>query len=149
MNFSAGLSLLTDLVLENLGSVFGCHADSSIQIWDTKFQQPGYHDFSVATFSNYFLTHTLGWETFRWNFSSWNGVNVQRIHPDSNITEKNLMWLAGLRKNMKSSQIKGSLNSSCLKNNPGFRNWRNYWYWLLQQRFILKDSLGVVVTGVY
>ena len=53
MNFSAGLSLLTDLVLKNLDPVFGCHTDSLIQIYDTKFQQPDYYDFSAVTFSNY------------------------------------------------------------------------------------------------
>ena len=59
MNFSAGLSVLTDLVLKNLGSVFGCHTDSSIRIYHTKFQQPGYYEFSVVTFSK-FLTQILG-----------------------------------------------------------------------------------------
>ena len=54
------------------------------------------------------------------------GVNVQWICAgsisDSNITEKNLIWLTGLRKNIKSCQINGSLNSSCQKNNPVFRS---------------------------
>ena len=58
MNFSAGLSLLTDLALKNLGSVFGCHTDLFKQIYDTKFQQPGYY-VSAVTFSKY-LTHILG-----------------------------------------------------------------------------------------
>ena len=53
MNFSVGLSLLTDLVLKYLGPVFGCHADSLIRIYDNKFQQPGYYDFSAVTFSNH------------------------------------------------------------------------------------------------
>ena len=53
MNFSAGLSLLTDLVLKNLDPVFGCHTDSLIRIYDTKFQQPGYYDFSAVTFWNH------------------------------------------------------------------------------------------------
>ena len=53
MNFSAGLRLLTDLVLKNLGAVFGCHADPSIRIYDNKSQQPSYYDFSAVTFSNY------------------------------------------------------------------------------------------------
>ena len=35
MNFSAGLSLFTNLVLKMLGSVFGCHTNSSIQICNT------------------------------------------------------------------------------------------------------------------
>ena len=35
MNFSACLSLFTNLVLKNLGSVFGCHTNSSIQIYNT------------------------------------------------------------------------------------------------------------------
>ena len=59
MNFSAGLSLLTDLVLKYLGPVFGCHADSLIRIYDNKFQQPGYYDFSAVTFSNH-ITYILG-----------------------------------------------------------------------------------------
>ena len=37
MNFVAGLSLLTDLVLKNFDSVFGCLTDSSMRIYDTKF----------------------------------------------------------------------------------------------------------------
>ena len=103
------------------------HADLTIwihfRLQYCKFQQPGYYDFSAVTFSNY--THT-GTPLVR---KSPTGVNVQWIYPgsisDSNISEKNLMWLAGLRKNMKLCQIKGSLNSSCQKNNPVFRNWRS------------------------
>ena len=53
MNFSAALSLLTDLVLRNFDPAFGCHTDSLIQIYDSKFQQPDYYDFSAVTFSNY------------------------------------------------------------------------------------------------
>ena len=59
MNFSAGQSLLTDLFLKDLGSVFGYRTDSLIRIYNTKFQQPGYYDFRILTFSNY-LTHILG-----------------------------------------------------------------------------------------
>ena len=59
MNFSAGLRLLTDLVLKNMGAVFGCNADPSIRIYDNKSQQPSYYDFSAVTFSNY-LTHISG-----------------------------------------------------------------------------------------
>ena len=59
MNFSAGLSLFTNLVLKDLGSVFGRHIDSLIRIYNAKFQQPGYYDFSAVTFSNY-VTHILG-----------------------------------------------------------------------------------------
>ena len=89
MNFSAGLSLLTDLVLKNLGSA------TVIPIYDTKSQQPDYYDFSAVTFWN---NHTY-WETFSWNFSNWNGSSVQRIYPgslsDSNITEKSdvISWV--------------------------------------------------------
>ena len=36
MNFSAGLSRFTNLVLKNLGLVFGSHADSSIRIYNTR-----------------------------------------------------------------------------------------------------------------
>ena len=35
MNFSAVLSLFTNLVLKNLDSVFRCHTDSSIRIYNT------------------------------------------------------------------------------------------------------------------
>ena len=35
MNLSAGLSLFINLVIKNLGSVFGCHTDSSIWIYNT------------------------------------------------------------------------------------------------------------------
>ena len=35
MNFSAGISLFTNLFLKNLCSVFGCHTDSLIQIYST------------------------------------------------------------------------------------------------------------------
>ena len=56
MNFSAGLSLSTNLVLKNLGSVFGCHTDSSIRIYDIKFQQPGYYHFSAVSLK-LFKTH--------------------------------------------------------------------------------------------
>ena len=58
MNFSAGLIFLTGLVLKKLGSVFGCHTDSLKEIYDTKFQQPGYY-VSAVTFSKY-LTHISG-----------------------------------------------------------------------------------------
>ena len=39
-----------------------------------------------------------------------------------NTTEKNLMGLATLKKNMKSRQMKGSLNKLFQKNNPVFRS---------------------------
>ena len=127
MNFSAGLSLFTNLVLKNLGLVFGCHADSSIRIYNTI----SFSNLAIMILVQW-LSHIMQhiyWQTFSWNFSNWNGVNVQWIYSrsisDSNITEKNLMWLAGLRKNMKSCQIKGSLKSSCQKNNTAFRNWRS------------------------
>ena len=35
MNFSAGVSVFTNLVLKNMGLVFGCHTDSSISIYNT------------------------------------------------------------------------------------------------------------------
>ena len=38
MNFSAGLSFFTNLVLKHLGSVFGCHTDSSIRIYTISFR---------------------------------------------------------------------------------------------------------------
>ena len=56
MNSSTGLRLLGDLVLQNLGSVFGCHTDSSIRIYNIKFQQPGYYDFSAVSLK-LFNTH--------------------------------------------------------------------------------------------
>ena len=85
-----------------MGSVFGCACwfidTNNPWVPHCKFQQPDYYDFSAVTFSNY--THTgkalVGISPI--------GVNVQWIYPrsisDSNITEKNLMWLAGFRKNM-------------------------------------------------
>ena len=60
MNFSAGLSLFTNLVLKNLDSVFGCRTDSSIRIYNTiSFSNLATNDFSAVTFSNY-ITHILG-----------------------------------------------------------------------------------------
>ena len=35
MNFSAGPSLLTNLVRKHLGSVFGCHTNSSVGTYNT------------------------------------------------------------------------------------------------------------------
>ena len=55
MNFSAGLSLFTNLLLKNLGSVFGCHTDSSIRIYSTI----SFSNLATKTFSNY-TTHILG-----------------------------------------------------------------------------------------
>ena len=112
---------------KTFSSVFGCHIDSSIRIYDTvSFSNPP--TMILMQWLSQVIWRTY-WESFSWNFSNWNGVNLQWIYPvsifDSNITEGNLMWLAGLRKNMKSCQIKGSLNSSYQKNNPDFRNWRS------------------------
>ena len=88
-----------------------------------KFQQPSCYDFSVMTFSNCTHTGKILVEIFPI------GVSVQWIHPrsisDSNIREKNLIWLAWLRKNIKPCQIKGSLNRSCQQNNTVFRSWRS------------------------
>ena len=43
---------------------------------------------------NYFTWKLELVQTFSWNFSNWNGVNVQwKSH--SNITEEIFMWLAG------------------------------------------------------
>ena len=77
------------------------HTDSTIPIYlwvrCRKLQQPAYYDFSTLIFSNY-IKHRY-WETFGWNFSNWDAVNVQwmylRSTSVSNITEKNLIWLAG------------------------------------------------------
>ena len=56
-------------------------------------------------------------------------LRFSEIYPrpisDSNITEKNLIWLSGLRKNMTSGQLKGSLNRPSQKNNLVFRGWRS------------------------
>ena len=77
---------------------------------------------TAVTFSNYINTGR------RLGGISPIKVNVQWIYPgsilDSNITEQKLIWLAGSKKNMKWCQIKGSLNSSCQKNNPVFQTWR-------------------------
>ena len=65
------------------------------------------------THTYWFNKHTH-WKTFSWNFPNCNGVSVQWIYPglisDSKIRRKSLIWLAGLRKNMKSCHIKDSLN---------------------------------------
>ena len=112
---------------KTFSSVFGCHIDSSIRIYDTvSFSNPP--TMILMQWLSQIIWRTY-WESFSWNFSNWNGVNLRWIYPvsmsDSNITEKNLIWLAALRKNLKSCQIKASLNSSCQKNNPEFRNWRS------------------------
>ena len=49
MNFSPGLSLFTNFVLKTLGSVFGCHTNSWIQIYNT---------ISFSTIR--YITHILG-----------------------------------------------------------------------------------------
>ena len=58
MNFSAGLSRFTNLVLKNLGLVFGSHADSSIRIYNTR-NFSNLATMVAVTFSNY-ITHRLG-----------------------------------------------------------------------------------------
>ena len=58
MNFSGGISLFANLVPKKLGSVFGCHTDSSIRIYNT-ISFSNVADFSTVTFSNY-ITHILG-----------------------------------------------------------------------------------------
>ena len=62
MNFSTGLSLFTNLVLKNLGSLFGCHTDSSIWTHNTiSFSNLAAMTamISAVTFSNY-IAHILG-----------------------------------------------------------------------------------------
>ena len=111
MNFSAGLSLFTNLILKHLGSVFGCHTDSSIRICNT------------ISFSN--LTTMILVSDFLKLYNTHTGKPLAGISPIGMglmFSEYILgqyrtqdiftnMWLAGLRKNMKSCQIKGSLNS--------------------------------------
>ena len=46
-----------------------------------------------------------------------------RSTSESNITEKNLMQLTGLKKNMKSCQIKESLNKPCQNSWGSRQNW--------------------------
>ena len=58
MNFSAVLGLFTNLILKILSSIFEFNIIDTI-MQHYKFQQPGYYDFSAATFSNY-ITHILG-----------------------------------------------------------------------------------------
>ena len=59
MNFSAGLSLFTNLVLKNLGSVFGCHTDSSIRIYNTtSFSNLANMTLVQCNFLKYITTHT-------------------------------------------------------------------------------------------
>ena len=57
MNFSAGLSLFTNLVLKNLGSVFGCVILMLIHRFFSNLC--GYFDFSAVTFWYYNTTHIL------------------------------------------------------------------------------------------
>ena len=79
--FSAGPSLFRNLVLKILGSLFGCHTDSLIRIYNT---------ISFSNLATMILVQWLSqiiqhiyWENFSWNFSNWNGVNVQWIYPGS------------------------------------------------------------------
>ena len=117
MNFAAALSLFTNLVLKHLSSLFGCHTDSSIRIYDT-VSFSNLPTIILVQLLSQIIYHTY-WESFSWNFSNRNGVNLQWIYPvsifDSNIEEKNLMWLAGLRKNMKSCQFMSEKYSSFQK----------------------------------
>ena len=128
MNFSAGLRSLC----KSCSKKFGLSIWVSILIhwyeytseWNTlSFSNLATMIFCAMTFSNYTYTGKP------FGGISSNGVNAHLIYfrsiSDSNITEKNLMWLVGFRKNMKSCQIKGSLNSSCQKINLVFRSWRS------------------------
>ena len=131
MNFSVGISTFYKPWFKKFvkfAQYLGNHTDlkTQIHLWERhcKFQQTGYYDFSAETFSNY-ITHILG--NIWLDFSCWSGVNVQWIYPGSvSDSKKNLMWLAGLKKNMNSCQLKSSLSSSCQTNNPVFRSWRSY-----------------------
>ena len=49
-------------------------------------------------------------------------IGIELMFGYFNITEKNLMGLARLRKNMKSCQMKVSLNRLFQKNNPVFKS---------------------------
>ena len=68
MNFSAGLSLFANLVLKNLGSVFGAILIYQYENRRYKLQQPGYYDFSAVTFSSYII-HVLGMEFLQLEWS--------------------------------------------------------------------------------
>ena len=130
MKFSAGLRSLYKNCYQKIvkfAQYLGNHTDLTIWIYlwlrHRKFQQA---TLLLVQWLFLIICH-IYWETFNWNFSNGNGVNVQWIHPGSiSDSEKNLMWLTVLRKNGKSCQIKGSLNISCQKNNPVFRSWRSY-----------------------
>ena len=79
--------LFKNLVLKNLGSVFGFHTDSSIRIYNTvSFSNLG--TMTVVQWLSHVIQHTY-WETFTWNFSNWNGVNVQWIYSGS-ISDSNI-----------------------------------------------------------
>ena len=127
MNFSGGLNSFykpCSTKFVKFAQYLFAHADLTIwihfRLQYCKFQQPGYYDFSAVTFSNY-ITHILS-EAFSQNFFNCNRVNVHWIYPGlisgCNITEKNILWVAGLRKNIKSCQIKGSSIRSSQKSNP-------------------------------
>ena len=77
MNFSAGLSLFTDLVLINLGSIFGSHTDSSVLIYETVSLSNLAAMILVQWPSKVYNTH---WENFSWNFSNWNRTYILWIY---------------------------------------------------------------------
>ena len=77
INFSAGLSLFHKPCPKKFRlSIWVSYWFMDTNIQHFKVQRHGYYDFSAVTFSNY-ITYIL--ETFSWNFSNWNGVNVQWI----------------------------------------------------------------------
>ena len=77
MNFSAGISLFLNLVLKRLGSVFGCHTDSLIRIYNTIcFSNLATMILVQCDFLKY-ITHILGMELM---FNEYPGSI-----PDSNI----------------------------------------------------------------
>ena len=78
-----------------------------------------------------------------------------RSTSDSNITEKNLMQLTGLKKNMKSCQIKESLNKPCQNSWGSRQDWSvpafikifNHLKFLLDLRPIRIARQAVAVYG--
>ena len=73
MHVTAGLpSFYKPCFKKTWAQYLGAETNSMVQI----YQQPGYYDFSLLTFSS--STKYLYWKAFGWNFSCWNGLNVLR-----------------------------------------------------------------------
>ena len=138
-------------ILKNWTQYLSTHTNSTVQIYlwvqRCKIQQPGYYDFSTLTFSNY-MKHTY--------LEIFSGKDPGSMW-DSITTEKNLMRIAGMKKNMKWYQIKVLLSRVFVvpkmfykqvisEKESGFQKLKQLLILiLLQQTLMLKDSLGMFV----